>query len=337
MAHFTKRNHYNPCFWTALWNKSYFDQWRTGTARSGSAREQIVYSLNLRGNVVHLTKVDDVYFEKSLGIAEITPDSMRDFCWRRYPYEYNALSDHITQNPKTLYIDFEDVLTGIESRGIYKSLMQAAKTGALESAEHKGLLACALIIHGMRSYEFMNSMIETSGIMGKQKWEYFWLLKNAWSNRLVLARAVMPLALGQWTLYRTTDHRFPLPDSPVMVNRDTLMAVLSPRLLLEISLTVQRPEDHWISCEDISSSKYREFRRRAINNTFKDVVFDDPVILEEWRHLPEYNKRRAALADPGTRERLLHEASSRIAWATGGFGRVARDFENWIGKYLDVC
>src|SRR5436190_497227 len=26
----TSRNHYNPCFWVALWNKSYFQAWQSG-------------------------------------------------------------------------------------------------------------------------------------------------------------------------------------------------------------------------------------------------------------------------------------------------------------------
>jgi hypothetical protein len=304
---FTKRNHYNPCFWTALWNRTYFEAWLAGTADLETAREQAVYALNLRGDSVRTTNVDSVHFEKNLGVAEITPESAKDFCRRRYPKEYDRLSEYVTNNPETLYLDFEDILTGMENLGIYSSLMEAARIGAVDSAEHKAFLISALMIHAMRSHELMTSMTETSGVMGMEKWEYFWLLKNAWANQLVLARAAIAPTLGQWILYRTEDHRFPLPDSPVMIRRDTLMAVLSPRLLLEISLSVQQPESHWIVHDGISNSKYREFRRRAIGNAFKDILFHEPGVLEEWRSVPEYRARVKALGAPETRAELVHE------------------------------
>ena len=76
---FTWRNHYNPCFWTALWNRAYFEAWRAGTADVARAREQTVYALNLRGDKIRQTNVDGVHFEKNLGVAEITPESAKDF------------------------------------------------------------------------------------------------------------------------------------------------------------------------------------------------------------------------------------------------------------------
>jgi len=39
-------------------------------------------------------------------------------------------------------------------------LLQAAKLGDFESAEHKGFLISILMIHAMRSYEFMSAAIE---------------------------------------------------------------------------------------------------------------------------------------------------------------------------------
>ncbi len=34
----TKRNHYNPCFWTALWNESYYQQVVSGIEGKKSPR-----------------------------------------------------------------------------------------------------------------------------------------------------------------------------------------------------------------------------------------------------------------------------------------------------------
>lgn len=39
---FQQRNHYNPCFWTALWNVEFFEALRSGTEHPSQARKQTV-------------------------------------------------------------------------------------------------------------------------------------------------------------------------------------------------------------------------------------------------------------------------------------------------------
>src|ERR1039458_4325418 len=112
------------------------------------------------------------------------------------------------------------------------------------------------------------------------------MLRNAWSDRLVLARAVSPLAQGEWTFWRTEHHRFPLPDSPVMIDRDSLLAIISPRLLLKIDLTASQREDQWNIVEGIPAPAFDEYQRRATANAFKDLIFSDEHTLEQWQSLP---------------------------------------------------
>jgi len=332
---FTKRNHYNPCFWTALWNKQYFEDWGVNGKTNLNPREQIVFALNLRADRVLSGKVENLHYSKNLGVAEITPESMKRVFRRWAPQDYERLISDVDRNPASLYLDFEDILTGVEKVGGYPWLMRAAQIGGVESAMHKGFLLVALIIHAMRSHELMTSMLHASSRGKFDKWEYFWLLKNAWSNPLVLARALTPLAMGEWTFYLTDDHCFPLCDSPVMIQRDTLMVILSPRLLLEINLNVARPEDHWNMRHGIDSHKYRQFRRRAISNSFKEIIFNDPKLLEVWRQLREYKKRVRELNEATSNARCVHKAASRVVWALGGFGRVPDGFETWARPYFD--
>jgi len=167
------------------------------------------------------------------------------------------------------------------------------------------------------------------------KWVYFWELKHAWSNRLVLARAVTPLALGEWTFWRTPDHRFPLPDYPVMVDRDSVLAILSPRLLLRIDLNTSQPEDQWNLIEDITEPEFEAFRRRAIRNLFKDLIAPDENVLQSWQSLPEYQDRTRELATAESRASCVREAAARIIWAINGCGRVPPDFESWAGRLFD--
>lgn len=139
MAHvFTKRNHYNPCFWTSLWNTEYFEAWaRTGKPEA-EPREQLVFALSLRSERIYRTKVSNLFYEKNLGVAKITPESMKTFCQRWHPQEYERLCAFLAENPETIYLDFEQILAAIERLDTYSWLLKAAKVGGIESAEHNG-------------------------------------------------------------------------------------------------------------------------------------------------------------------------------------------------------
>ncbi len=333
---FAERNHYNPCFWTACWNIAYFNALVEGKSKSLRAREQEVFVLNLLSDKIYHDRVKNVHFDKDLGVAELTPETMKDFCLRRYPSKYEHFCQSMENHEETLYMDFEDILTGTEKLESYKSLIEAVVAGGIQSVEHKGFLTCHIILQAMRSHEMMTSMIDTLDSLGIPKWEYFWILKNAWGNKLVLARATTPLAFSRWSVYVTDKHMYPLCDSPVMINKNTLMAVLSPRILLEISINGPVPEDTWTVREGISSSKYREFRRRSIKNSFKHIISHDPEELKLWQSTPEFKARSRELRDSAKAAGLRTEAANRVIWAINGFGRVPHDFEHRIKNVIDA-
>jgi len=333
---FTKRNHYNPCFWMALWCRGYFEKWQQDHLGSEIPRDQVVQSLNLISGKVYPTRVDACHFDKDLGVATITADSIRRFTKKWHPDKVKEIDDYLQKNPDDLLMDFEDTLTFVENSGTYNALMEIAKEGELRSYTQKGMLACSLVIHAMRSHELMTAMTESpSSNLGLDKWEYFWILKNAWGDRYMLARSVTPLALGRWTLYRTAEMTFPLPDSPIMIGHSSLMAVLSPRLLLEIDLNWKYKEHLAFVVDGIPSSKYREFRRRAIGNTYKEMIHPDPDVLERIRGLSDFRRQTALLSSKTTRLKLIEEAASRVIWAIMGFGRVPVGFEQIVRTYLD--
>jgi len=321
---FTSRNHYNPCFWTALWNEAYFAKFCSGQERDTHARHQSVYSLNLRANRILETKVKAIHYHKDLGVAEITPESWKDFCVRRGLTERNGLPAQESELGSGLFLDFEATLTGVETAAKYSCLMRAAQIGGLESLEHKGFLIAMLMIHAMRSYEFMSILIGEMDSAGVEKWEYFVELKRAWSNRKELMRAVVVPMLGEWTFWRSDNHVFPLCDSPVMMGRDSIMAVLSPRLLLEIKLdpNPRRDESLWRVKDEVPADTYAEFRRRSIRNTHKEIIFHDRAALAEWQASDQCKDRVAALADPRRRQVCLWEGAERVKYGLNGFGRL---------------
>ena len=329
---FTRRNHYNPCFWTALWNEDYFREYCSDRAGGSSPRDQVVYALNLHAAKILRTTVEKVHYHKDLGVAEIDPESAKRFCARWYPEKYDSMVDYVTSHPEKVYLDFEDILTGMESLRQYDAWMRTAKLGDLQSFEDKSCLAAALMIHAMRSYEYMSTTISRASEIGIDKWEYFWRLKNVWSNAEFLTRATIVPALAQWTLWRTGSHSFPLCDSPVMIDRDSVMVTLSPRLLLEIDLTVTDPEPSWIVREDLPERKFAEFRKRSIDNAFKEIIFSDEQLLLEWLASGEFAARIATLKDPATNQECMRRSALRTDYGLSGFGRVPEEFENLQAK-----
>jgi hypothetical protein len=334
---FTTRNHYNPCFWTALWNEDYFREYCSDTTGGTSPRDQVVYALNLRAAKVLRTTVEKVHYHKDLGVAEIAPESAKRFCARWYPEKYDSMVKYVTAHPEKVYLDFEDILTGVESLRHYDSWLRSAKLGNLQSFEDKCFLAAALMMHAMRSYEYMSAAISRSSEIGIDKWEYFWQLKNVWGNNRFLSRATIVPALAQWTLWRTRNHSFPLCDSPVMIDRDSVMVPLSPRLLLEIDLSVPGVEPSWIVHEDLPERKFAEFRKRSIDNSFKEIIFSDKQVLLDWLASEELAARIAALKDPVRKQECMWQSALRTNYGLSGFGRVPQDFESLLAMgSLDI-
>src|SRR6476661_2214967 len=196
---FTKRNHYNPCFWTALWNESYYNQYCSGQSIKNSCREQVVYALNVCSGKIYPTKVEKVHFHSDWGVADIRPESIKSFCARWFPKKYEEICKYVEANPANLYLDFEEVFTGLERSVVFSPLMEIAKICNLASDEQKAPLICHLMIHAMRSHEFVAASIDRMKSLNIDKWEYFWLLKHIWGNRTFLARAAIIPTLGEWT------------------------------------------------------------------------------------------------------------------------------------------
>lgn len=97
-----------------------------------------------------------------------------------------------------------------------------------------------------------------------------------------------------------------------MIGQHTLMAVLSPRLLLEVELNVASREDERHVKEGISPSKFREFRSGVIRNSFKEIVFGHRKELELWRNEPEFRSQVT----------IMSKSQRKTAWAVRGFDRA---------------
>lgn len=318
----TKRNHYNPCFWTAHWNPAYFELARKGEQRRAEVRSQQVFVLNVKANKIYSDNVDNVHYDKGIGLAEITPEDAKGFCRRHFPDAYEEFCKEYEAHPETVCLDFENVLTGLEETPAYTTLLEVIRKGCMRSLRQKGELTSFLAVHELRSHAAMNSMVEMTEAAGLPKFEYLWMLKRFLSRRDKLYPYAVAIGSGRWRFYRAYRDTFPLADTPILLQPASLMIALSPRLLLEIDRTDQSCENGWVGVNHIPQAKLEEFRRRTLGNTFREIIFGDRKLLEEWQRTPEFAARHALMADTRTYNAKVAEYLDGSVWRVNVHGNT---------------
>lgn len=316
---FTKRNHYNPCFWTALWNEDYYNEVAKNIAHSLPPRDHLVYALNVKSGQINKLKVEKVHYDKNLGVAEITKKAAEDFAKRYHPnrYEHFLLENEKADYP--VYIDFEDILTELEKMPPYKVLLQVAKKKQIDTIEEKAFLGCFIVLQQMRSHAIMNTMIQFCAELQEHKFEHFVTLKWMLSDVNFLFSVVNPFVECQWTLYAADSNIFPLCDSAILVKPHSVLVALSPRLLLEIERTLPAGDNVCRLKQKINKAKYDEFRRRTIGNTFREIIGDENA-LKKWKNTREFIERLKMMNNLKTYNRMVYKEGNRELWHINVFG-----------------
>jgi hypothetical protein len=310
----TSKSHYNPCFWTAHWNAEFLDAVLAGNANYGVAREQTVYALNVKSNKIRESAVSDVHFDKGVGFADITPDAALDFCKRTQPNKYEECSTYFKANPQSLVLDVEAILTGLEQTAAYTTLKRVIVTGRIHNRYEKALLAGFIAVHHARSHAVLNSMMQLHRTAGIHWFESMLMLRNYLSNQDALFQHVSSYVMGYFTFYKVVDDTFPLNDSPILIKAKSIMVALSPRLLLEIDRSNTHVQHECCVKNFIPQEKLDEFRRRTIANTFREIIFGCPDLLEEWRRSPEFVGRHGLMANVKSYNKLVTKYEGREIW-----------------------
>lgn len=316
----TKRNHYNPCFWTALWNVNYFRlAQKNGNNERRTARDQVVHVLGLRSQKVLKSSVERVHYDKNLGIAEITREAAESFVRRHHPDQYDKFLHDNKTSSYPIYLDFENILTGIEATPPYEVLLKVALTQSVDNLIEKTYLASFIVLHCLRSHAIMNSMIDWHEELGYAKFEHLVTLKWMLSEPSFLFKLIYPLLSSRWVLYTCTDHTLPLCDSPVLVLPESTMVVLSPRLLLEVFPLIRTPTEILPLINPLHPQKLDEYRRRTIGNTFREIIGEQPV-LEEWKATNEFCTRANLMKDIKKYNTMVRLDGERELWHLNAYG-----------------
>ena len=122
-------------------------------------------------------------------------------------------------------------------------------------------------------------------------------------------QAVFPIATASWKLFHVDQDTFPLSDSAISVKPESVMVALSPRHLLEKDLTV--PAFWCWHYNHINSEKIAEFRGRTIGNTFREIIFSNCAVLEDWRSDSAFQERVELIGNLKSYNALVQAESDR--------------------------
>lgn len=109
------------------------------------------------------------------------------------------------------------------------------------------------------------------------------MLKHSLGNTRQLFSLVMSVAPFRRHYYRVDRDTFPLNDSSVLIQPDSVMVALSPRLLLEIDRTQKQPDATISYSNHVAPEKLEEFRRRTIANAFHEIISGTSLCLSNGR------------------------------------------------------
>ena len=322
----SKRNHFNPCFWTAYWNRDFYAAATTSKKRP-YARDQRVFSLNVKANKVIKHAVEDVHFDKHLGVAEITPHDLKAFCNRNFPDKYDSVCRELDADPETVYLDFEPVLSTLENTPAYQVLHEVIPKQRIDTQLERAFVASFIYIHMLRGHAILNSLVQLAELGERPKFELFWAMKNALGDPQFLGEQVMPFYEAEWVLHRSDSDDFALCDSPVLGGGDLGFVALSPHLLLQFDLSKKCSDDGTLSAIPVTPDIQSEFRKRTIGNTFREIISSNEQLLEAWQQTPEFQRRHQMLADENQYNKLVAQNAEGELWKINALGYGHRNDE----------
>ena len=259
----TKKNHYNPTFWTAFWNYDYYHN--ADYRKENSSRYQNVYSLNLKGNKILQTTVENVFYEKKMGLAEIDENTV---------------------------LDFEDFFTTYENLP-KKSLLDVIQQNEINSLEEKTWVSSFIADLMIRHYENFNRLVERYISDGKKKLDFVIDLGKDYSSTDFHKSQIIPLVSSEWIIYKSEKFKFPLGDNPVLINNKNILIAISPKMLLKINYNkIVKPESKCIIKHKINCFLYKEFIYRTIDSSNREIIFNNKEFLEKLQKSKVYRKKQ---------------------------------------------
>ncbi|MDQ3190672.1 MAG: DUF4238 domain-containing protein [Bacteroidota bacterium] len=286
----TIKNHYIPCFWTAFWNPDYLNSKRNGNNAIDSPREIKIFALNLKSNKIIEQKTKKVFFEKGAGIDNLTKEDLYAAHKRAYPEKYKVENNYFEKYPSGLTFDFESHFTSFEES--YKTTLEKAIVNCkIENIIDKFSISMFVFFQTKMNHNSFNKMESLYKSKNLTKLEMFLHLKQTLSQPETLKEITDPFLKAEWSLYKTKKEIFPMSDNPVLFRPKHVFLPLAPDLLLEINLNNSvSPDNICTNYEHLPFFKYREFKKRTIENSSREIVFGKQNLLKNWQNSDTYKR-----------------------------------------------
>lgn len=287
----TKRTHYNPCFWTSYWNFDYLKRKRKNPELKENIRKTEIFVLNLKSDKIYTDITQNVFYKKNLGLATITKEGALDFTKRTFPEELENVQNWYEKDDSNLTIDFENFFTLMEAS--YKEALDdlILKNNPVTESE-KGYITFFILFQALRNPNSLDNMTAKYKVNGMEKFELFVFIRNKISNLIGLAELSSPLSVPTWNIYKLEKNIFPLSDNPFLVKNGHLMMAISPDIMLELNLKEKCTKVNPVNIKTrISYFKKKEFIKRTIQNSSREIIFGEKKVLQEIKRSRTYKKQ----------------------------------------------
>lgn len=242
------------------------------------ARDQLVFSLNIPSKKILQPKVENIFFEKRMGLADLNKQEVIEYFKRNgMEYDESELNDD-------LMWDFENFFTIMDTSN-EKVLKKIISTEKIETLEEKAELGWFIHTLQLRNYNTFNKALDTFDLFGRPKFEMLLNIKWTLSDTELMMKVIAPLLMGTWTLYRSKEFKFPICDNPILkYGRNDFLLPISPKLLLRVEFNKPVNVNIAPPCHHKKLPLffvYSDFIRRTIRNAQRDIIFPERKLLEK--------------------------------------------------------
>lgn len=287
----TIRTHFNPCFWTSYWNFEYLKRKRENPELKENARKKEIFVLNLKSDKIYTDITQNVFYKKKLGLAEITKEGALGFTKRNFPEELENIQNRYDEDDSEMTLDFENLFSLMEES--YKVYLEdlIIYNKPIKDNE-KAYLTFFILFQALRNPNSLDDMTEIYKANGMEKFELLVSIKHRISNFIGLAELTTPFSVPTWNIYKLKKNIFPLSDNPVLARNGHLMIAIAPNIMLELDLKEKCTQVNPVYIKTkISYFKKREFIKRTIENSSREIIFGEENILRKIKKSRRYKKQ----------------------------------------------
>ncbi|WP_026452142.1 DUF4238 domain-containing protein [Aequorivita capsosiphonis] len=286
----TIRTHYNPCFWTSYWNFDYLNRKRLNPELKENVRKKEVFVLNLKSDKIFIDVTQNVFYKKKLGLATITKEGALDFTKRNFPNELENIQNRYKKDKSELTLDFENYFTLMEES--YRiHLEELILNDKAITINEKAYLTFFVLFQALRNPNSLDDMTELYKANGLEKFELLVSIRHKISDYNGLAELSAPFSVPTWNIYKLKKNIFPLSDNPVLAKNGHIMVAISPNIMLELDLKEKCKEVNPVHIKTrISYLKKKEFIKRTILNSSREIIFGEERVLQKIKKSRIYKK-----------------------------------------------